>query len=155
MGRAASELERVEGLIVAQLKARLGNDVRVEAQPDDPDNFDIGNTRQLVLVHFAGSRPATRNRATLAGPASYAVIVNARSLRGATGGYALVETCEQALAGVALPGAAAIQIVRTVLEDQRGGLWRWVIEIETQMQRGVSAAQPAIFTDQFQEGDAA
>lgn len=149
--KPASELERVEALIVDHLKSQLPNDVRIEVQPDDPERWDMAGATRAVLVHFGASRPSAKNRSAVGGPVSYAIIVLARSLRSAAGGYALIEACEQALANTALAGCRAFTISQSTLEGQSGGLWRWVIEIETELQRGAIAAAPATFTSSFGE----
>lgn len=149
--KPVSELERVELAIVEHLKGRLPNDVRIDVQPDDAENWDMAGANRAVLVHFGASRPSATNRSAVSGPVSYAIIVLARSLRGAAGGYNLIEACEQAIANTALPGCRAFTVVQSALQEQSGGLWRWVIEVETELQRGAIIAAPATFIESFGE----
>ena len=153
-GTPASEIERAEIAIVDHLKARLGASVKIEPQPDDPERFDFAGASSAVLVHFAQSTPSgasSGNRVKLAGMVGFAVIVLSRSLRGQGGGYRLLETVEQALAGADIAGLREIHVKRSRLDMQAGGTWRWVVEVETELMRGrvPSFAQP--FVSGFEE----
>lgn len=149
----SSEIERVEDAIVERLAPRLGSSVRVEVHPDDPDNWDFAGAAQAVLVHFSQSQPAARSKVRLAGRVGFSVIVLARSLRGPGGGYALLENVEQALAGMQIPGAREVAVIRSRLDSQSGGTWRWVVDIETELTRGRVNAVAQPFIESFQESD--
>ena len=140
MKEHASEIERAERALVDLLKTELGNDVRIEVQPDDPETWDMGTANAAVLVHFAESRPSSNgnglNAAALAGPTGFAVIVLARSLRGPGGGYALIEDVQQAFAGKAPNGMRRIAVQRARLQGQSGGIWRWIVEVGTELITG-------------------
>lgn len=151
MTQPASEIERVELAIVEYLKAHLPNDVFVDAQPDDPQTFDIAGKGRAVLVHFARSTPGKGPAVRVAGRTGFAIICFARSLRGASSGYALVEDVETAMAGAALPGCREFSVLRSALEAQGGGLWRWVVEVETETVRGrVAPVAAAPFISGFE-----
>ena len=145
-----SEIERIETAIVSLLAAQCPVNCRVEACPDVPEEFDLAGAPSAVLVHYAASRHVGA-RIRLAGPMGFAVIVVARcadidgggvmTLRGPAGAYVLLETVEQTLAGGRVPGAEEIAVLRTQLESQAGGVWRWIVEAETGATRGAPAGE--------------
>ena len=143
----ASHIERLELAIVDYLKPHLPNDVTVMAQVDDPDHFDISNCDRVVMVHFAQNTPIG-HRDRLAGTTGFALICLAKQLRGAMGGYALVELVEKAMASAELPGSTAFAVKRSKLDAQVGGLWRWIVEVETETVRGCVKSPAAAFIPQ-------
>ena len=139
-----SQIERAERAIAEFLKGQVATDVRVDVQPDDPQSWDMGGADRAILVHFAQSVPSRKAPAVkLAGRTTFAVICLARSLRGATSGYRLLEDVEIAMAGADIPGCRECVVLRSALEGQAGGLWRWVVEVETEIVRGRPAPSPA------------
>lgn len=150
-----SQIERVEAAIVAFLKTRLPNDVFCTIHPDDPERFDMAGMGRAVLVHFAISQPSkTASAVKLACRTGFAIVCLAKSLRGASSGYALVEDVETAMAGAVLPGCREFAVLRSRLENQSGGLWRWVVEVETETVRGRVTSPFAPFIERFKESDA-
>lgn len=146
-----SEIERVERAIVDHLARSVPNDVKLVLQPDDPEEFLMGDAPRAVLVHFLDANAAPVNPTKIAGRTVFAINILARSQRGHEGGLALIEIVSRALAGVSLPGARVFRIGRSQLVSQSGGLWRWSVEAETETLRGVSHPPAAPFTEQFQE----
>lgn len=145
----ATEIERAELAIAELLRQRLpSTSVKVDVCPDDPSTYDMAGAPTAVLVHFAETRPAPAAGKRLGGPVGFAIIVMSKSARGADGGYLMLERAEQALSGTALPNMRAITVRRTRLDSQSGGLWRWVIEIETEMVRGRPVMTPHIPEEQ-------
>lgn len=144
---------RQEDAILARLKERLpGRIVRIEPFPDRPDAFDFPEREAAaVFVHFAGGdysatgdggpRAAYSARRTL----KWHVVLLVRSLRGAEGGrigaYEALEEIRCALQGVSFAGATAMIPKRELLDEQKGGVWRWTLECTN--------AIPAIAEAQF------
>lgn len=150
-----SEIERVELAIAAHLKVWLSTDVFVDVQPDDPAKVDMSGKGRAVFVHFAQSVPNRGSPSVkLAGKTGFAIICLAKSLRGASSGYALVEDVETAIAGTTLPGCREFAVLRSRLEGQAGGLWRWVVEVETETVRGRPRQPFDPFIPGFQKSEA-
>lgn len=146
-------LEQVEAAIVARLRERLSQEVRVEAFPAKPSAYDLTQVDLAALVHFVGSRYSAQGafRQGQGRTLEYAVHLYSRDLRDHRGGYRLIEDARQALQDIALSGGTPIALLSDGLIDiDESGLWHWRLMIATTVpavpQRALGATGPVATT---------
>lgn len=130
--RPALVIEQIEDAIVARLREELSGSVKVEHFPADPAKFDFANLPAAALVHYVGSKYASRE-----GPAKtdqrrrpeFAVVLLTKSLRGQGGAYHHLEDIRLALQGDSFAGAGPAEIVRDELQSEQDGVWRWWVQV--------------------------
>lgn len=144
---ATNIIETVEAAMVDRLRERLpGRVTRIDAFPDRPADYDFPDRDQAaVFVRYdrsdftpsdGGPRGVYSPRETLV----YQVVLLVRALRRADGGpigaYEALDEIRRALHGRSFAGATPMQPRSRRLEEERDGVWRWMMEF--------SCAAPAI-----------
>lgn len=130
--RPALIIEQVEDALLERLALDVSGQLKVEAFPADPKTYDFDNLPAALLVHYSGSDYAQPK-----GPAGTAqtrrmrfqLVLLARSLRGQGGAYHHLEDIRLSVQGKAFAGAGPATIVSDRLEEEKNGVWRWLISI--------------------------
>lgn len=144
---ATNIMETVEAAMVARLQERLpGRVTRIDAFPDRPEDYDFPDREHAaVFVRYDRSdfSPSDGSPRAVYSPREtlvFQAVLLVRALRRADGGpigaYEALDEIRRALHGRSLAGATPMQPRSRRLEEERGGVWRWVMEF--------SCAAPAI-----------
>lgn len=126
-----SPIEKIEDAIVDFLKqGGLSSKYLIQAFPDDPDQFDLGEAEKVALVQYTGSRysePETRGTAQMRAP-EFAIHLYLRAVGKPVRAPYEIDQIRLALQDQSVQGAS-LYVKQDGLVDQTGPLWRFVIEI--------------------------
>ena len=126
-----SPIEKIEDAIVEFLKqGGLSSKYLIQAFPDDPDQFDLGDAEKVALVQYTGSRyaaPEARGAAQMRAP-EFAIHLYLRAVGKPVRAPYEIDQIRLARQDQSVQGAS-LYVKQDGLVDQTGPLWRFVIEI--------------------------
>ena len=154
-----SSIDLIETGIAELLKDRLPFDALIEVFPNDPEQFDFANLNLVALVQYTGSAYAVAKglpQGSQSRAMAITIHLSSRDLRGAEGGYRLIEATRNALQGMRGGPSGQIDILSDGLVEERGeaGFYHFEMRIacSTQAVAGRLQPHPRTVTEQRQAG---
>ncbi|MGH1577708.1 Gp37 family protein [Planktotalea sp.] len=154
-----SPIEKIEEAIVGFLKqGGLSSKYLIQAFPEDPDEFDLGDAEKVALVQYTGSRyaaPEARGSGQMRAP-EFAIHLYLRSVGKPIRAPFEIDQIRLALQDQSVQGAN-LYVTRDGLVDQTGSLWRFLIEVAcTPIPAvGLPRQRPAPFMTDFSKTEGA
>lgn len=130
--RPALIIELVEDALLERLALDVSGQLKVEAFPADPKTYDLDNLPAALLIHYSGSdyaQPKGPAGTAQARRMRYQLVLLTRSLRGQGGAYSHLEDVRLSVQGNTFAGAGPVTIVSDRLEEEKDGVWRWLVSI--------------------------
>ncbi|MEW5970224.1 MAG: Gp37 family protein [Pseudomonadota bacterium] len=125
-------IEILETAIVNRLKTAI-TDVKVEAIPDDPQNYKLLHPKGAILVHYSGSKFKAPDLVDYIAQDRYVtfdVFLSIRGLRNNNGAYNYLETTKSLLTGFSTDDIGKMYPIDESFQGQDNGLWHYYIRIQ-------------------------
>ncbi|MEW5971577.1 MAG: Gp37 family protein, partial [Pseudomonadota bacterium] len=118
-----------------QLQSKINN-FKIEAFPDNPENYQVIHINGAILVHYAGAKFSDTKTDDLivqdVNP-EFDIYLKIRGLHGNTGCYAALKLVRDALTGFCNDEFKKMYPVEEKCLGEEGGIWEYMITFRTEM----------------------